>query len=299
MISIQLPNLFRAATATRDRPFIPGDDLPSKWNWKFSDARLEFRTPHHSDVDWSSEVAQEPINLYDRSVYSGAAPPVSLLLFRRLFAAGFAVRGVPFLEGKFGSVHAVVNVETFDEHPQTLNLFNPSHFEYTIRKQLYYSCGPGATGFQAIAPLDWHIRSYGELQFICYDSARLDAELSADVVQGDTCCHLAISDRHFLTFNFFRSGMPYTYACDRAARSVIDRILRSVCLELSPSSAAKLAEARERWPDAQYSSHRDPEPWVFEERKLPDWDMDEYPTEILDEHYIVTRKASQPPVYDE
>lgn len=300
MIPMQLRNLFRAVTASSDRPFIPGDDLPLRWDWNCSGTRLGFRTPYHSDVDWSLDVAPEPINLFERSAYTGAASSVSPLLFKRLLTAGFAVRGVPFVQGKFGSVHAVVNIETFDENLEALNFFNPHHLEYAIRKQLYYSCGPGAPAFQCVAPLDWHIRPYGELEFICYDSVRPDIQVSPGIVApGDTICHLAISDQHFLTFSFFRSGTPYTYACDRAVRSVIDRILESFRLTLSASSAAKRTEAKQRWPSAQYSSHRDPEPWIFEERKLPDWDMDEYPTEILDEHYIVTRQASPPPVYEE
>lgn len=294
-------------TASKNRPFIPGACCPVRWDLDLSGTRLRFDCPHHSDPEWSRESdigwpedsRSRSVNIYERSkmVSEGEQGTYRSL---NVLASGIAIKGQPFISGKLGSVRFVLNVDTFNTEAMALNIFNPSHFEFAILTNLYFTRGPGNGSRRSKAPIGWHIRRSGGLEFICYDVERQKTSDTRKAhLSGETFCHLPISDQHFITFSFFRSCTPYTINCDKAIREVIDRILRSVRLDLSPSSAAKLTEAKHRWPDAQYSSHRNPEPWIFEERKLPDWDMDEYPTEILDEHYIVTRQASPPPVYEE
>src|SRR5690606_25270881 len=120
---------------------------------------------------------------------------------------------------------------------------------------------------------------------------------------GSFEARLPISDEHYLLLVFRRSARRYTPVIDEACRKLVLNILDTLIIQLSPSAQAQKEEAANRWSDAQYSEHRDPEPWVFEKMGLPD---DYVPRKIndfieppYDEDYVVVHQASPPPEFKE
>lgn len=180
----------------------------------------------------------------------------------------------PWFTGRLCDVEARIFLLTPAEETAGISLFHPQVFESAITKFLADERDGSLykDSYKYIAPLNWQSKNT-----INSPAARFESIWKGQSDPFVNYCH-AVSDKCMAYFSF-RINTPETgcwleetkeQEVDRKPLfSLIDQIIDSVKVELSPESEARLAEVKTQAPDAKLSESFPPIKWPDEQVEEP------------------------------
>ena len=262
--------MFKRLFASRKNPYIPGLDNPEHISLNIGGCRLEMDIPPHYSSD-GFEAGKEPTdipNIYDTSLYD----PDGDFLFNGLLPLRRSWEYLgPVWRGRFlGLTDFSVSVKRVNCLPKGMSCLNPEHLEQVILRFLFDK-GPDSPGsIKKIAPVNWQVKQIGNQPWILFEqrvSVRED-DPDRDITIANFCSYAAtaIDDRYFLLLDFDNFGYTPSDISIANMNALKNRVVDSICWQLSEAAQKRLHEVKAQWPDAKISQHREPEDWVY-----PEW----------------------------
>jgi len=284
--------------ASRKNPYIPGFDTPEKIEIDLSGNTLELLLPPHHDYE-GFEARQLPIsnvNIYDASFYSDSEAGETFSHSSAFISRNWEYYG-PIWRGRYIAsttfVAAIDRVNTFAEH---MTCFNPNHLEQAIIHFLYKTAPFKPNKGLKKAPLNWKVVDQQYSKWFYFDVVNncdnLQKEGEFIKAQYSSFAVTALDQHHYLKLMFHNNGyVPVSYAI-KHMDALRDKVLGNIKLSLGPSSIRQFENAKQRWPSAKASEHRDPENWVYPEWRSGERSKNEPKIVILKPGFEVNIKPS-------
>jgi hypothetical protein len=261
--------------ASRKRPCFKRPDSWDTLSFDLSGSRFEITLPAQ-DYEFPEDPHKERINLFDEKLYSYKDEPdrngypashegiSDAGIFRRnWFTYG------PFWEGgNIGVLQCSAVLIDISRMVPELNCFNPEHLERLALFGLYYSKGPGFGINEHTCPVNWQIRTLNGSDWVYFESwykvadweEQVDAAAPADF---SVWLISPLFDDKYLLVTFSAIGSVPVEASNLLMLQRIETIIPSIKLQLSPEALKQQAEAKQKYPAANYSQTREPEPWAY------------------------------------
>jgi len=263
--------MFKRLFASRRHPYIPGLNRPETVETDLSGSKLRMLLPPHHDAHGFEDV-QAPIprvNIYDPTIYRGNTDeyPFSNTAFIK---RNWDYYGPVWRLRRLAYTTFIAVVERVNCLPEEMSCFNPHHLEQAVVRLLYRMGPEKPRQSEKRAPVNWTVRHSGDALWVHYEIhqnlGKLIEEEAFMRAQYSSYAVTPLDDRHYLRLMFHNNGYSPTEYAIRHMNALRDKVCRHITLELSPSAKAQQEQARQRWPDARISTHREPEDWVY-----PEW----------------------------
>jgi hypothetical protein len=251
---------------------------PAHWdtlNIDLSGNQFEITLPPQ-DYEFSERPHLKKVNVFDEQVYNYKDKPDRNgypANYEGISAPGILKRnwftyGPIWQAGHIGTLQcSSVICDTSRMKPE-LNCFNPEQLEKLIIHGLYYSDGPGFGLNEHTTPVSWQVRSIHGTEWVYLESwSRKPEWKEVDDRERDNHFSVALYTPLFhdkyLMVTFDVIGSLPAEASNQLMLQRIEAIIASLKMQLSPSAVQQKTDAEQRYPDAHYSQHREPEPWQY------------------------------------
>ena len=268
--------MFTSLFASKKRPFFRGNGkYLEKRTFDLSGCTLEISMPPH-DFSFPEEDRGTKFNLFDpeRYIYDteknergfpphykGVSKPG--LFLRKWDSFGSIFRGSPV--GKLQCSSVVCDISKMDT---SFNCFNKNQMETLLIHALYYSEGPGFGYKERLAPTNWQIKQLNCCEWLYCEAWAKQADWEAfknpsDDKNFSVWMATPLFDDKYLLVTFSTLGSLPAEPSNKLMFERINQIIPTLKLTLSHEATKQKAEAERLNPKAQYSQHRDPEPWKY------------------------------------
>ena len=262
--------------ASRKKPcFRPGGPWQTR-RFDLSGCQLEITLPPH-DQEFAEDDHGDSFNLFDPNMFSyetepnerGFEPRNRGISYPGIFLRKWNTYG-PIWEGPVGFLQCSSVVCDISRMKAKLNCFNKDQMEQLLIHSLYFSKGPGGKSRENTAPVNWQIKNLNGAEWIYCESWERKPDWIAfpdphvEVRFAVWMVTPLFHDKYLMcTFSSF--GTLPAAPSNQLMMERIHNIIPSLKITLSPEAAKQKAEAEQLHPNAQYSPHRDPEPWRYYE----------------------------------
>ncbi len=251
---------------TKEHPKGPDWKAAHVHGFNLSGTRLSFTAPMHTDVSVSPDVFPSVFNLYDQSHYKGDPEVPGDFPRFTFFRQGWSFYGLPVVHGRLGDLSLALSVVLNTERE---SLFNNRAFEKAMIDRLNVDRGPGSgiapDERRFRCPLNWGSAEVNGATYVHYDVLDL---LAASRIHTEWLTPL--TDDRFLVFTYTRHAFRQdARCCQEAFLFLINKIMSSVRIELSPEAQQQKADAERRWPEAKHSEHMPELEWPEYEQMEP------------------------------
>ena len=273
---MNINEFFARLFATRKNPYVPGLNQREKVCINISGNELTMELPPHSDYEgFEDEKPPNSINLYEESYFDKESNrpkwQQSGTGYHGIMKRTWELKGKPWVRMPYGRVKFSIVLKKAKTMPETMSCFNPNHFEQLIMREAWFK-GPGRyIGSRMKAPVNWklmHLSGSTGIYFEQHKDLSYFNE-SSEIDKSLISCYfnLPLTFRHFITLNFHYFGYVPVESSLRNMHMITELVCETTKLTLSQTSIKELTLAKEKWPDAKASPHRDPEPWVYPQTK--------------------------------
>ena len=246
-------------------------------SFDFSGNKLSFFTPKHTVKSYQGKSGKFKFNLFNEKEYTISKPPRAINERKELsigYKEDWAFYGLPLLDGYLGRLGFSISVipATTDQ-----TLFDKSIFENIILKRIDDLYGPfsqeevwrNMERFRT--PLNWGSKSICGIEWLHYDMNELNRGKEIKRIYTTP-----ITSNHYLRLNFSLHEHMKEHYCHEAFNNLIENILNSVTLTLSPSSQKEANEEADN-KNQTYSKNIQPFEWAeFDNLKAPETPYEEY-----------------------
>ena len=245
--------------ASRKRPFLSGLNNPQHIEMDISGSKLELDVPAHNDASLPEQ--QAPLSHFNLYTTEGFDPDDGTFSTALLMGRDLDLYAAPFgLSSSMGTISVKVAIDRVDCLPEGMTCLNPEHFEQVVIR-VVYDMGPGSCSGR-IGPRGWRLMPTEHLPWVVYEMHRdltgVTEFTSHDFTQYSSYAVTPLDDRYILRIMFRNLGSPPV----EFSRRVRDQICRSLKLTLSTDLTRRIAEVKDKWPDAKISGYREPEQWL-------------------------------------
>lgn len=266
--------MFERLFASKNRPCFAE---PNRWdtvNLDLSGNYLEITLPPQ-DYDFPEDNYGQRFNVFDPNLYSyktepdknGYPPHHKGTSVNGLLRRNWDTYGPIWRTSPIGKLQCAAVVCDTSRMSAKLNCFNPEQMERLIIHALYYSKGPGfGSSNEYDTPVNWQIKKLQGIEWVYFESwPRRPAwqEFSLLNYESDFTAWLAtplFADKYLLV-SFSATGSRPGAPSNQLMLKRIHQIVPSLHLKLSPAAQKQQTEARQAFPDTQYSQQRPPEAW--------------------------------------
>ncbi|MGI9280728.1 MAG: hypothetical protein ACR2PX_14060 [Endozoicomonas sp.] len=263
--------------ASRAKPL--GPDMKKLTHWKFdlSGAVFEIALPYSNTDMFGESKTDCDVNINDLSQYSidhRLRESQGYYTFMRRHWGYWAGFGQDSYLGHNTGAAMVVFVPDL---PEGMSCFCPPQLEQADTRSHYFS-GPGRPMSiedlkntlgprpRRIQPQKWKVVNLNGVQWATYQSMRPQPGLTLEEdAHFNSAWITPVSDCHYLKVIFPTSQWTPVDDSRRVLEDMIETIMSTVTLTLSPEAQAQKEAAEKKWPDAKYCESREPENWVYEE----------------------------------
>lgn len=251
---------------------------PAKWDTLSIDLSgnlFEITLPPQ-DYDFPEDPRNDRINVFDSSLYdydtepdrNGYPPSQEGVSRSGLFRRNWFTYGPVWQAGHIGTLQCVAVICDTSHMSPDLDCFNPEHLEKLILHSLYYSYGPGFALNEHTTPVNWQVRSIDGIKLVYLESwSRKPAWIKDNDPYRDANFSIRLItplfSNKYLLVSFSATGSLPADESNRIMFQRIEAIIATLKLQLSPEALRQKAQAALTYPDAHYSSHREPEPWQY------------------------------------
>jgi len=285
--------MFKRLFASRKNPYIPGLDNPEHISLNIGGCRLEVDIPPHYNSDGFG-AKKEPTNI--PYIYDSDFCDSEGFLFNGLLALrrNFEYLGPVWHTTYLGFTEFSISVERVNCLPEGMSCLNPAHLEQVILRFLYED-GPESPQFgKKIAPVNWQVKLIDNQPWVLFEQRPWirddDPDRGICLSQFHAYAATALDDRYFLLFDFNNFGYTPSDISIANMNAFKNHVIGSIRWQLSDAAQQRLKEVKVQWPDAEISTHREPEDWIY-----PEWHKGD---RNKGEPYIVIEKYNtQPPEF--
>lgn len=289
--------------ASKEHPYIPGLDQLEEISLDLSGNRFSIVLPPNSVRDMPALLAQNSVNIYDRTLYEGDNENTQWYQKGRypskpVLQRNWGLYGKPWESMELATLTLAAGILLVNDLPESMDCFNPKHFESVLRRDLYFRHGPGKVGFgPKKGPVEYQVKKINGTDW-CYYEVHCDFDHQDGpkdpIYQSiyDAYYATPIDSNVFLILNFYFLGYLPLEPGDHAMRELMNQVTSSMKLNFNNTAEKLKIEAQAKWPSATYSEHLPPEKWSYHEFRKGDVSNGE-PSEVL------VKKGSLPPEYSE
>ena len=266
--------MLKRLLASRKKPcFRPGGPWQTR-RFDLSGCRLEITLPPH-EYEFQEDDHGDRFNLFDPNMFSyemdrnerGFEPHNRGVSFPAIFLRKWNTYG-PIWEGPVGFLQCGAVVCDTSRMKAKINCFNKEQMEQLFIHSLYFSKGPGGGYHENKAPVNWQIKNLNDIEWIYCESWAQNPEW-LEFGNPHKAAHFNVwmatplfHDK-YLMCTFSSTGSLPAAASNQLMMERIHSIIPSLKITLSPEAEKQKAQAEQQYPNAQYSQHRDPEPWRY------------------------------------
>ena len=273
---MNINEFFARLFATRKHPYVPGLNQREKVCINISGNELVMELLPHSDYEgFEDEKPPNSVNLYDESFFNKKSNlpkwQQSGTGYHGIMKRSWELKGKPWASRPYGTLVFTLVLKKAKTMPESMSCFNPNHFEQLMLREAWFM-GPGTyIGMPMKAPVNWkpiqlsgctgiYFEEHKDLSY--YDEP---SEIDKSLI---TCYfNLPLTHTHFITLNFIYYGYIPVESSLRNMNMITELVCKSTSLNLSQTCMKELSLAKDKWPNATVSNHRDPESWVYPKTK--------------------------------
>src|SRR5690554_4671392 len=233
----------RRLFASHKRPDIVGLSSHCRSRVNLSGCELQLTLPPHNSLyGFDEKVAPRDIaNIYEASLYDEYEenPPFSQVQFIRRYWNYFG----PIWDGPYMAVtDFMATVMRVNCLPEGMSCLNPYHLEQVVMRFLY-RLGPEKSNFgEKVAPINWRIENkQGHPWIICEEHYKPHPQIPVDPKYSvfTSFAIAAIDDHHVVSLSFANFGSLPINDSIAACNTMRDKVLNSICWQLSPGLQAR------------------------------------------------------------
>lgn len=266
--------------ATRKRPHIPYEHVRERISIDLSGSVLTADALPHNDYEgFTRGPVPASVNIYDDDhYYSEYYNEDELPEWRRsgeyihkIHDRNWDFKGPFWREQPYGFMSFIISLVRVHGMPREMSCFNPAHFEQVALRSAYQSTAGSPFNYPHKAPCAWRLvpQNSGQtgiyFEVLRHFTKEKPLENAYQEAYRDHFLMIPIDDHYYVRIRCIYFGYAPVDDCLRVMGCIRDSVLNSIQLNLGEYAAAQLQRAKQHWPHAKASTHRDPEYWTYPE----------------------------------
>lgn len=262
--------------ASKKRPCFNSSPRWQVLNYDLSGCQFGITLPPQ-DYEFPEEKWGSQFNLFDSNWYrydeaadrNGYPPTCKGISDAGILIRKWSTYGPIWRADRIGVLQCSAVVCDKSRMKPDLDCFNPGQFERLLVHGLYYTYGPGFGLDEYSTPVNWHIKTINNVEWIYFESWSRKAEWEAPDTPFNydsdftvSICAPLFKDK-YLKISFVSTGSVPACSSNELMHSRIRTIISNLRLQLSPESVKQQADTKQRYPNIRYSPSRQPEDWRY------------------------------------
>lgn len=243
---------------------------------------VKFTAPRHNL--YGVVERKDKYNIYDHSIYQRRTNEEKDALFLSVFNETWGYSGIPLFGGNIGSLLMSISVLSKDSYG---SFFIPNNLLAYDNDQIQVTYGPLNDWHRYDSHQNWGTSTINNTKWIHYENTCLT--IDGDGTKRITDWLTPIDDHYILSFDFIAFlHVPKYHGFFATCDELIDKIMNSCTVQLSPTAERHKQEAFLEYPDARYPESMPPIHWT-----------ERLPSEIKDEQDRLEAKERRRKIIEE